>query len=294
MANEYWHTLSNPSFHHKALRYIQSSRRWRFGANNVLQALRTKMSTIKLPSKLAKEPLVDVIFELRFTSHRNGISALVTGQLLTHLTGLGNIESLPISHLPQQIRDTDPNLQFSALSRIVWGRYVILIGDRSIGVGCLMPYPGWTEFRVAIKTVIDVLQKAELIKTIDRYSIKYVDFFETGENNALALTHFNVDLRIGKHVVKAENTVMRVEIPRGQFLHAVQVISTAHIQESSGGLRTGAILDVDTLMTTPNKDVASFVTELPTLLEDIHLANKQMFFECLSETGLSNLEPQYE
>jgi len=252
------------------------------------------MSTVKLPSKLAKEPLVDVMFELRFSSHKTDVSALVIGQLFTNLTGLGNIEQLPIAHLPQQIRDSDPNLQFSALSRIVWGRYVILIGDRSIGVGCLMPYPGWAEFRIAIKTVIDVLYKADLIKSIDRHSIKYVDFFVTGENNALALSHFNVDLRIGKHVVKAENTVMRVEIPRGQFLHAVQLISTAHIQESSGGIRSGAILDVDTLTTTPNNDVASFVTGLTTLLDDIHLANKQMFFECLSEAGLSNLEPQYE
>ena len=157
-----------------------------------------------------------------------------------------------------------------------------------------MPYPGWAEFRIAIKTVIDVLYKADLIKSVDRHSIKYVDFFETGENNALALSNFDVNLRIGKHVVKAENTVMRVEIPRGQFLHAVQVISTAHIQEPLGGVRTGAILDVDTLMTTPNNDVGLFVAELPTLLEDIHLANKQMFFECLSEAGLSNLEPQYE
>jgi uncharacterized protein (TIGR04255 family) len=252
------------------------------------------MSTIRLPSKLAKEPLIDVIFELRFSSHRTGVSALITGQLFTHLTGLGNIEPLPIAHLPQQIRDTDPMLQFSALSRIVWGRYVILIGDRSIGVGCLMPYPGWAAFKIAIKTVIDLLYRADLINSIDRHSIKYVDFFETGENNALALSHFNVDLSIGKHVVKAENTVMRVEIPRGQFLHAVQLISTAHIQESSGGVRTGAILDVDTHMTTPNNGVALFVTELPTLLEKIHLANKQMFFECLSEAGLSNLEPQYE
>ena len=252
------------------------------------------MSTLKLPSKLAKEPLIDVIFELRFTSHQTGVSALLPGLLFTRLTGMGNIEPLPISQLPQQIRDMDPNLQFSPLSRIVWGRYAILIGDRSVGIGCLMPYPGWSEFKAAIETVIGVVHSAALIKTIDRYSVKYVDFFETGDDSARALSQFNIALRLGKHAVRAENTVIRVEIPRAPFLHAVQVMTTVNIQNSSNGIRTGAILDVDTLTTTPSFDVASFVAELPTLLDDIHLANKHMFFECLSENGLNSLEPQYE
>lgn len=251
------------------------------------------MSTPKLPSKLAKEPLIDVIFELRFTSHISGVSALLPGLLFSKLTEMGSIESLPISQLPQQIREMDPNLQFSPLSRIVWGKFAILIGDRSVGIGCLIPYPGWSEFKAAIETVIGVVHGAALIRTIDRYSVKYVDFFETGDDCARALSQFNIDLRIGNHAVRAENTVIRVEIPRAPFVHAVQMMTTANIQSSPNGMRVGAILDVDTLTATPSLDVASFVSALPTLLDDIHLANKQMFFQCLSENGLNNLEPQY-
>lgn len=252
------------------------------------------MSKLNIPSKLAKEPLIDVIFELRFTSHISGLSVLLPGLLFSKLIGMGSIEALPISQLPQQIREMDPTLQFSPLSRIVWGKFLILIGDRSVGIGCLMPYPGWREFKAAIETVIGVVHDAKLITTIDRYSVKYVDFFETDNDCGRALSKFNIDLRIGDHAVRAENTVIRVEIPRAPFIHAVQMMTTANIQNLSNGMKVGAILDVDTLTTTSNIGVVSFVSELPTYLDAIHLANKQMFFECLSVSGLNSLEPQYD
>lgn len=251
------------------------------------------MTASKLPSKLAKEPLIDVVFEMRFSS-QIPLSPVLPGLLFSKLSGVGNIESLPISQLPQQMREMDPTLHFSPLSRITWGKFAILIGDRSVGVGCSIPYPGWVEFKCAIEKVFNEVLAAGLIKTIDRYSIKYVDFFETGDDFALALSQFNIGLRIGTHDVRAENTVLRVEIPRLNFLHAVQVMTSASIQSVSLGTRSGAILDVDTLSVAPVASISAFATELSNLLDEIHLANKQIFFECLSTSGLKNLEPKYE
>jgi len=251
------------------------------------------MTALRLPAKLAKEPLVDVTFEIRFSSHIPG-SSVLPGLLFSKLAGVSNIEPLPISQLPQQLREMDPNLHFSPLSKLIWGRFAILVGDRSLGVGCMMPYPGWAAFKRAIEEVVAVFYSSALISSIDRYSIKYVDFFETNDDMARALSHFNIDLRVGNHAVKAENSVVRVEIPRSPFLHAVQVMTNATVQIPPQKARSGAVLDVDTLTVTAVSDLPRFMTDLPRLLDDIHLANKQMFFECLSESGLSNLEPQYE
>lgn len=251
------------------------------------------MIATKLPSKLGKEPLIDVIFEIRFTSDKPA-SAVLPGLLFSQLIGVTTIEPLPASQLPQQIREMDPNLHFSALSRLRWGRFAVLVGDRSLGVGCTMPYPGWVDFKIAIELVMRLACTANLMTSIDRYSIKYVDFFDTNGDYARAFGQFNIAVRIGKHEVRAESSIIRVEIPRTPFTHAVHVMTNASVQSGTSSIRTGAILDVDTLVVETISDVATFVTDLPHLLDAIHLANKQMFFECLSDSGLNNLDPKYE
>ncbi len=135
---------------------------------------------------------------------------------------------------------------------------------------------------------------AGLIKAVTRYSLKYLDFFETGQDHRLALKQFNVAIRIGTHLIEAENLQLRSEIPRAGYLHGVQVVSSAMIQQPNMPSKVGAILEVDTLREITDPDITIFFTELPRSLDMIHAENKQMFFECLSEPGLANLEPRYE
>ena len=252
-----------------------------------------QMNRQPLPKKLAKEPLIDVVFEVRFSAIGAG-STVLPGLLFSKLPNVGNIEPLPALQLPQQIRDSDPQFQFAPLNRIWWGNFALLVGDKTLAVGCKMPYPGWDSFRSAIVQVLSLLKETNFFTSIDRYSLKYVDFFDTGNDHSLALTHFDLDLRIGKHKLAAENTVLRIEIPRDSFLHAIQMVTEANIQQEGTQVRRGAILDVDTLRLHREDDMNKFVAELPEALERIHLANKEVLFECLSVEGLKRLEPQYE
>lgn len=251
------------------------------------------MKTEALPTKLAKEPMIDATCEVRFSS---GVpaSAVVPGLLFTKLGNVSNIEPLPASQLPAQIRNSDPQFEFAALSRLNWDRYWIMVGDKSVAIGCKMPYPGWAAFREAILQVVSQLAELPFITAIERHSLKYIDIFDTGGDHALALRKFDLDLRLGKQQIKTEHTVLRVEMTRPPFLHVVQIITAAHVQQDSLVQRSGAVLDVDTVRAERRTDLPSFYSELPSLLDDIHSANKQVFFECLSVEGLESLEPQYE
>ena len=99
-----------------------------------------------LPSKLKKEPIIDALFEMRFTSATSA-SSIVPGVLFSKLSGDKTIERLPTEQIPKQLLESEPNLRFAPLVRLHWDNFLISIGDRSLAVACKMPYPGWKTFR---------------------------------------------------------------------------------------------------------------------------------------------------
>ncbi len=250
------------------------------------------MTSGKLPSKLGKEPLIDVIFEVRFTA-KIPAATVLPGLIFAKLRNVGRIEPLPAAQLPAPMRALDPQLAFAPLSRIVWKEFAILVGERSLGIGCKMPYPGWAAFKEAILEVLNVVKEGDFLTKVHRHSLKYIDLFETGGDDAEALRRLNVSVRIGTQQISSENTVLRVEMPRGPHLHAVQVATKAGVEQEGASPRTGALIDVDTL-NIAEMDPGDFFAKLSSSLEDVHTANKQVFFECLSEYGLKLLEPRYD
>lgn len=71
----------------------------------------------QIPKKLNKCPLVDVIFEIRFNPivPQEVVFPMIYNQISNDF---GKIESLPISQMPAQIRDNDPNLEFAPHFRL--------------------------------------------------------------------------------------------------------------------------------------------------------------------------------
>ncbi|MDD1616675.1 MAG: hypothetical protein CG439_1815, partial [Methylococcaceae bacterium NSP1-2] len=107
-----------------------------------------------LPKKLNKEPLLEALFELRFTCDFPA-STILPGLLFSKLDGDKRIEQLHAAQIPLEIRNSDPNLQFSPVSRLVWENFHINIGDRNISISCQFPnYPGWFKFKEAIEKII--------------------------------------------------------------------------------------------------------------------------------------------
>jgi uncharacterized protein (TIGR04255 family) len=250
--------------------------------------------TTKIPTKLGKEPLIDVICGVNFDSDIHA-ETLLPGLLLQKLVGKQpKFETLPMAQLPQTVRDSDPNLKNAPLMRIVVDdQFTILIGSKWLGVGCQMPYAGWSAFSEMILIVFKVLSDLPSVNSVDRHSLKYVDFIKSQDGNTEPLSRFNLKIEIANRILSNQTTHLRTEIAESPFLHAITIIYPATATQPDRPAIDGLLVDVDTHRI-ERFTLNDFLAQLPVLLEEIHTANKAFFFDLLSEAGLQELEPQYD
>jgi len=249
------------------------------------------MNTKKLPVKLGKEPLIDVVCGVNFQADAPA-DELLPGLISQKLFGRKlKFESMGIAQLPQAIRDQDPSLKNAPLISIkVDEQFVILIGTKWLGVGCIMPYSGWAKFKEMICTVFSVLQDGDFLKGVERYSLKYVDFIQKNEDAALAC--FDLIIDVAGRKILDQNTQLRVELVEHPFIHAVSLISDAMVNRPDQSAMRGSVIEVDTHRV-ENFSVTDFFDNLTEFLDSMHDANKRLFFDLLNENGLNTLEPKY-
>lgn len=248
--------------------------------------------TNKLPKRLLKEPLLDALFECRFTAHLP-VSNILPGILFREFEGEKQLERLPQSEIPEVIRNNDPNLQYAPLVRIRMQNYTFLIGDRSIIVACNLPYRGWYDFKLTIIRMIGILNKSNLVDKVIRYSIKYVDLIQSSDP-VEQVSMANLSLNIGSHKLTKEPYKVRMDILVDGFINAIQIMSGAKATMPDQSVRKGIIIDIDTIKNTGDINIDQLEQELDNVLENIHRVSKERFFDCLTEETLRHLEPEYD
>lgn len=245
------------------------------------------------PKRLTKEPLFDAVFELRFNSQIPA-SSILPGFLFSKLTGSSGIEKLPAAQLPEQIRMADPNLQFAPLVRFHWEAFLIMISDRSISIACKMPYPGWTKFKTGIINTLESLSEINIIDSVQRFSLKYVDLIPSN-NIKEQVSMVNINLNVANHLLEKEVFQIRVEIPDGDIINVIQIVSSAEIINSDNGLKkSGIIVDIDTLKSISSTKLNDLIKSIPNDLEELHETNVKAFFDCLKPDTIAALGPIYE
>lgn len=245
----------------------------------------------QLPVRLNQEPLVDVVFEVRFSSNFDA-SEVVPGYLFTKLEGEAKTERLPASDIPKQIRDQDQKLRFSPIVRLAWGRYFVSVGERVLTVSCRIPYPGWSEFRSTIHYVLDLVKDLGAIKEVYRYSLKYVDLLESSDLGE-QISKINLSLNLGGHELDKDYFNLRMDVPEDNFLHLVSVYPQAQVSFEDGATKHGIIVDVDSLKECGAQPALEWFDSLAAELDLLHSANKRMFFKLVNDEALEDLEPIY-
>lgn len=248
-----------------------------------------------LPSRLDKEPIVEAVCELRL-SPTGALHTVLPGYLYaTFRAEVGSSEQLPAGIIPEAMRAQDANFAYASIVRIPWRRYFVLIGSRNVAIACRLPYPGWTQLRLDIHELFRTVITSGLIRGVDRYSVKFTNFFPSSDGKHGNTEMLDWKIQFGEFVLGKENVQLRVEIPNEQDTVTIVTLSSpAQYQPEGEPPRLGGVIDVDTVCAHVTNDLAAFGDELEGRLDAIRLTNKRAFFDCLTPESIEGMDPQYE
>ena len=245
----------------------------------------------KLPQTLAREPLVDAVFEVRM----NGAPPLadILPGFLLHEFGKGaKVVRLPAADLPFPMRKEDPNLQFTPIQRVEVEGFSILVGDRNIIVSCKLPYPKWPNFKPTILDIMSRVAKTGLPGSIERYSVKYVNLIQAPTFQE-QIKKIAMEIKLGDLEVSSEHVTLQVHRLEDDVVHILSIATGANGQ-IDGNAVSGVLVDIDSIRNVDVPDIQTFADGLADGLEALRQSNKMKFFSCLTAETIQEMEPTYE
>lgn len=245
-----------------------------------------------LPLRLKKEPLLEAVWEIRFTLKYPFADDLLPGLLAKEFSGrYKNIVKLPTADIPDPIAENVPNLRYLPKIRLEADNQAIQIGKRSISLSCRRPYSGWKIFSKDIFNLANAVQNTDLINKIERYSLKYIDLIEISPANLECL---NINLNIKKIKITAQPMQLRTEIIEDDISHIIGITSPAEvINHGESEKRRGVLIDIDTIKQLNEKSSWDKL-KIEINLNKLHSASKTVFFSLLTQETLNKLEPEFK
>lgn len=240
---------------------------------------------MQLPKALKNSPLVEALFEVRFDATVEAAGDLLPGLLYGRYKPKAEPSALQLANFPRELRSQDPALRYAPLHRLQAGSAVLQVGDHVAALSHTEHYPGWRGFRQEIHDMVDHLASTELIASIERFSLRYINVLSVPEGSQLAA--INGEFRIGGSPIPEPGFLLRYEVRRDDMVTIVQLKAQANIERPKRA--TGLILDLDAICPfTGNMSAAGMADQL----DRLHDWQRSLFFrELLTEDAVNNLEP---
>jgi uncharacterized protein (TIGR04255 family) len=148
---------------------------------------------------------------------------------------------------------------------------------------CKIPYPGWKVFKQEILDALAAIISTGAIETIGRMGLRYVNVFAGDVTEELTL-------KVKSEVTYDTKAVsMRMTVDHGGLMNNISINNEALVGEKKD--QTGTVVDIDTFI---NLNMSISEWDYPKMLENMHDAEKFIFFASLDKSLLQRLNPTYE
>ena len=237
----------------------------------------------KLPVKISPCPIIEATVELKFSSDLP--KGAVFGVLYNSLKDrFGNVEQLPISMLPIEAIENDPNLKYKAQYKLTDGTFNAQIGHNVVTFHSVVEYVGWQKFSENLLMFFNKVKESGVVSKSESLLLRYLNFFEV---NIYEHIHLRIELMNQEHI--SNNLVMRTEIKDGDFTKVLQLANNVTITSPLGQQKTGSLVDITCVCDRPD-----ILQSFSTVIDEAHKIEKELFFGLLKPEFLKNLKPEYD
>jgi len=234
----------------------------------------------ELPVTLTPSPIISAVIEMRFSI--NLPMDAVFGAFYPLLSeDFSELKKLPILQIPSDIREKDPmlaNSPYYELMNLNENILKVLIGPKVLIIAFnkteKINYPGWSKY--IEEKILGIYKKvfdSNIIKSVLRFGIRYVDFFE---DNIFGNINLEI-LQDSKNMALSE----KVQISRSFFTDKINhnlIVSNNASVVIDNKLKAGSIIDVDSYV---EEEFENF--DYKKYLNSCHEANKKQFFSLLKK-----------
>ena len=248
---------------------------------------------VALPDSIDPCPIVDAVFEVRFDPivPPLAVTGMIFQKLITAFPTVKQLPVLPIA-LPEDVRRAHPALTNQPQFRLERDDFVALVGENLFAIGVLGLYQGWSITSRAFKEAISSFLEANVVKTVQRFGLKYVNYFPRN-----ILPDLTLDFLVRGEPIRGNSMVFRANVPASDCRMQVQFFSDLKVASQDGRLPLdpnvlGSILDLDCYAEFPQ--VAGRIQKAAeAFLERAHDEEKKMFFRLLKDEFVRTLNPKY-
>lgn len=241
----------------------------------------------KQPIKLEDDPILETIFEVRFSGKIAQVADLLPGLLFEKIRNdYPHIETLEV--ISQDVLDANPGLKYKATKRMS-GKYCALqVGEKVINIVCGRPYQGWEVVQNSILSLLSALESVDVIDQIERFSLKYVNLLPEDEGMS-GLSKLRLSLSLGDIDLSGNSSgfQLRTEIIKNDFVNIVTILANAKAKLPGNEEISGMIVDIDTIY----QGQIGSINDIKELLNRCHDTEKEIFFSIATADTINELKP---
>lgn len=242
-----------------------------------------------LPTKLSKDAILEVNFEIRFEPKSNIISEFALTKLAEPYVNEGfEAERLPISEFPPFVIERDINLQRQPQIRLSSkdSPFRVSIGRRVYNFSVVGEYCGWDTLSVELKKFVQFFFDCNLHRKIERLGLRYVNSLTAEGHFIYSMQDLNLELKVADELLEGPISLTFAKQLSDTVASNCRIVSSGFIQ---GDMSQDAVVIVDIDVSTPQEQGFEDVDEVLHWIEVAHEKEKLQFFSILPDNIVEKL-----